>query len=92
VDPVASRMGTEDYSTVISTVQEGGVETIIGVCNPPDFSNFWKQLCSRASGRKSHPAKALLLPAGIEALGDVGAGQTWRPGSIPSPFKSDVTV
>ena len=61
--------------------------------NPPDFADFWKQ----AVQQSFHPkivtrAKAMLLPDGIEALGDLGDGMmlecSFHP---PFPCKSDHT-
>ncbi len=85
--------GSEDYTEVISMFKKEGVEIIIGVCNPPDFSNFWKQALQQGFKPKvSTQPKALLFPAGVEALGEVGTGQTVETWFHPKfPFASDVT-
>ena len=85
--------GTEDYSSIISLFKKEGVEILVGVCNPPDFSNFWNQAVQQGLQVKvSTQPKALLFPDGVEALGDLGAGQTVETWFHPKfPFKSDVT-
>jgi branched-chain amino acid transport system substrate-binding protein len=84
---------TEDYSSIISLFKSEGVELIVGVMNPPDFSNFWNQSVQQGLEVKvSTQPKALLFPDGVEALGDLGAGQSVETWFHPSfPFTSDVT-
>jgi branched-chain amino acid transport system substrate-binding protein len=93
VDPGRFQDGSEDYSAIISQFKKEGVEIICGVCNPPDFSNFWKQAVQQGFKPKiSTQPKALLFPDGVEALGDLGAGQTVETWFHPKfPFKSDIT-
>lgn len=93
VDPGRFQDGTEDYSAIISEFKKEGVEILTGVCNPPDFSNFWKQSVQQGLRVKvSTQPKALLFPDGVEALGDLGAGQTVETWFHPKfPFTSKVT-
>jgi branched-chain amino acid transport system substrate-binding protein len=85
--------GTEDYTPQISKFKSAGCEILSGVFIPPDFVNFWKQ--SYQQGFKPIAAtvgKALLFPAELEAIGDIGYGLTtevwWSPWH---PFKSSLT-
>jgi branched-chain amino acid transport system substrate-binding protein len=53
------------------------VEIINGVPTPPDFANFWKQAVQQGFRPKvSTMAKAMLFPDGVNALGELGDGQT----------------
>jgi len=48
VDGGGYQDGTEDYSNMIQHLQDPGVEIMVSVMIPPDFTNFWKQASSRA--------------------------------------------
>lgn len=77
VDPGRFQDGTEDYSAIIGQFRNEGVEIINGVPTPPDFANFWKQAVQQGFRPKmSTEAKAMLFPSGINALGELGDGQT----------------
>ncbi len=85
--------GTEDYSPQISKFKSAGCDILSGVFIPPDFVNFWKQ--SYQQGFKPVAAtvgKALLFPAEMEAIGNIGYGLTtecwWSPWH---PFKSSLS-
>ena len=85
--------GTEDYTPQISKFKTAGADILSGVFIPPDFVNFWKQ--SYQQGFKPIAAtvgKALLFPAEMEAIGEIGYGLTtecwWSPWH---PFKSSLT-
>ena len=85
--------GTEDYTPQISKFKSADCDILSGVFIPPDFVNFWKQ--SYQQGFKPMAAtvgKALLFPAEMEAIGDIGYGLTtecwWSPWH---PFKSSLT-
>ncbi len=76
--------GTEDYTPQISKFKSAGCDILSGVFIPPDFVNFWKQ--SYQQGFKPMAAtvgKALLFPAEMEAIGEIGYGLTtecwWSP-------------
>lgn len=84
VDPGRYQNGTEDYSSIISQFKTAGVEILTGVPIPPDFTNFWKQCMQQGFKPKiATIAKAVDLPAGVEALGDAGNNFTvecqWTP-------------
>jgi len=93
VDPGRFTPATEDYSSIISQFKKEGVEIIVGACSPPDFSNFWKQSVQQGFKPKvSTQPKALLFPDGVEALGDLGVGQTVETWFHPKfPFTSEIT-
>ena len=77
VDPGRYENNTEDYTAIISKFRSEGVEIVNGVPTPPDFSNFWKQAVQQGFRPKiSTEAKAMLFPDGVNALGELGDGQT----------------
>jgi len=93
IDPGRYENGTGDFSAQISQFKEAGVEIVTGVPIPPDFTTFWTQ----ASQQDFHPkiasvGKAMLFPASVEALGDLGNGISteiwWTP---THPFSSSLT-
>jgi branched-chain amino acid transport system substrate-binding protein len=76
-DPGRYKDGTRDFTAIISQFQKEGVEVVNGVPTPADFAAFWKQAVQQGFRPKmSTQAGALLLPAGIDALGELGDGQT----------------
>jgi branched-chain amino acid transport system substrate-binding protein len=85
--------GADDFSTHIQAFKREGVEIITGLFNPPEWVTFWKQ--SKQLGFKpkvATVAKALLFPAGVEALGQQADGMSTEIWWTPSyPFKSSVT-
>ncbi len=93
VDPGRYQNNTEDYSAIISQFRNEGVEIVTGVPTPPDFANFWKQAVQQGFRPKvSTEAKAMLFPQGINALGELGDGQTVECWFHPKfPYKSDIT-
>jgi branched-chain amino acid transport system substrate-binding protein len=93
VDPGRFEDGTEDYTAVIGQMRKEGVEIVNGVPTPPDFANFWKQAVQQGFRPKaSTEAKAMLFPAGVNALGDLGDGQTVECWFHPTfPYKSTVS-
>ncbi len=93
VDPGRYQNNTEDYSTIIGQFRQEGVEIVTGVPTPPDFANFWKQAVQQGFRPKvSTEAKAMLFPQGINALGELGDGQTVECWFHPKfPYKSDIT-
>ena len=77
VDPGRFEDGTEDYTAIISQFRKDGVEIVNGV---PDAARLRQLLeAGRAAGLPAedvHQAKAMLFPDGVNALGDLGDGQT----------------
>jgi branched-chain amino acid transport system substrate-binding protein len=93
VDPGRYQNLTEDFSSQISEFKQAGAEVLTGVPLPPDFTNFWKQASQQGFNPKiASVGKALLFPASVEALGDIGEGMStevwWSPNH---PFKSSLT-
>jgi branched-chain amino acid transport system substrate-binding protein len=93
VDPGRYQNLTEDFSSQISEFKQAGAEVMTGVPLPPDFTNFWKQASQQGFKPKiASVGKALLFPASVEALGDIGEGMStevwWSPNH---PFKSSLT-
>jgi branched-chain amino acid transport system substrate-binding protein len=92
VDPGRYQNGTEDFSSQIARYKAEKAEILTGVPIPPDFTNFWKQASQQGFRPKvASVGKALLFPASIEALGDIGEGMTTEVWWSPShPFKSSL--
>ena len=73
VDPGAYQDGTQDFTPIISTFKNGGVDILQAAPIPPDFITFWKQAHqNRFTPRLATVAKALLFPSVVEALGPIG--------------------
>jgi branched-chain amino acid transport system substrate-binding protein len=93
VDPGRYQNLTADFSAQIAAFKQAKVEILTGVVIPPDFKTFWTQ--SAQQGFKPKVAsigKALLFPASVEALGDLGDGLSTEVWWSPShPFKSSLT-
>ena len=84
---------TNDFSAQISALKKANAEIVMGVFTPPAFATFWTQ-CGQQGFRPkiATPAKALLFPSAVEALGARGAGMTTEVWWSPShPFKSGLT-
>jgi branched-chain amino acid transport system substrate-binding protein len=93
VDPGRFQNLTEDFSSQITRFKDAKAEIVTGVPLPPDFTNFWKQASQQGFRPKiASVGKALLFPASVEALGDLGDGMStevwWSP---THPFKSSLT-
>jgi branched-chain amino acid transport system substrate-binding protein len=93
VDPGRFQNLSQDFSAQIAAFKKDGVEIVTGVVIPPDMKTFWTQ--ARQQGFRPKVVtvgKALLFPAAIEALGELGDGMStevwWTPGH---PFKSSLT-
>jgi branched-chain amino acid transport system substrate-binding protein len=83
----------DDFSAQIAELKRSNCEIVSGVFTPPEFGIFWTQ-CAQQGYRPKMvtPAKALLFPTAVEALGDRGAGlstEVWW--SHHHPFKSGLT-
>jgi branched-chain amino acid transport system substrate-binding protein len=85
--------GTEDYTSIITTIKKAGAEILSGVPVPPDFPVMWNQMLQQ--GFKPPVAtvgRALLFPLGLEAIGPTGYGLStevwWTP---QHPFKSSLS-
>jgi branched-chain amino acid transport system substrate-binding protein len=83
----------DDFSAQIVDLKKANCEIVSGVFSPPEFGIFWTQ-CAQLGYRPKvvTPAKALLFPAAVEALGDRGGDlstEVWW--SHHHPFKSGLT-
>jgi branched-chain amino acid transport system substrate-binding protein len=84
---------SDDFSAQINAFKQAKVEIVTGVFVPPAFATFWTQAAQQGFRPKiATPAKALLFPSAVEALGDRGIGLStevwWSP---HHPFKSGLT-
>src|SRR5262249_45630895 len=84
---------SQDFSAQIAAFKKDSVEIVTGVVIPPDMKTFWTQ--ARQQGFRPKVVtvgKALLFPAAIEALGELGDGMSTEVWWTPShPFKSSLT-
>jgi branched-chain amino acid transport system substrate-binding protein len=72
VDPGRFQPGTEDYTQQIQVFKKAGVEVVMAVMTPPDFTNFWHQVYQqglRSSLKSAGVSLALLFEATCEAIG-----------------------
>ena len=93
VDPGRYQNGTQDFTAQISQYRSAGAEIVTGVPIPPDWTNFWKQAVQQGFIPKiASVGKALLFPASVEALGEIGEGMSTEVWWTPShPFTSSLT-
>lgn len=85
--------GSNDFSRQITAFRDAGCEIVTGLFDPPDWIVFWRQAQQMGFTPKvATVAKALLFPAGIEALSVEADGMSteiwWTP---QYPFTSSVT-
>jgi branched-chain amino acid transport system substrate-binding protein len=92
-DPGRYQNMNQDFSAQIAAFKRNQVEIVTGVMIPPDAKTFLTQ--ARQQGFKPRVitlGKALLFPAAIDALGELGDGLStevwWSPWH---PFKSTIT-
>jgi branched-chain amino acid transport system substrate-binding protein len=82
-----------DFSAQINAFKQASAQIVTGVVLPPDFKTFWTQ--ARQQGFRPKivsVGKALLFPAAVDALGDLGQGLSTEVWWSPShPFKSSLT-
>lgn len=92
-DPGRFQNMNNDFSAQIAAFKKDNVEIVTGVVIPPDAKTFLTQ--AKQQGFKPKVVtlgKALLFPAAIEALGDLGDGLTTEVWWSPShPFTSSLT-
>jgi branched-chain amino acid transport system substrate-binding protein len=74
-DPGRYQNLTQDFSAQIAAFKKANCEIVTGVVIPPDFKTFWTQAAQQGFKPKIvSVGKALLFPAAIETLGDLGGG------------------
>jgi branched-chain amino acid transport system substrate-binding protein len=93
VDPGRFQTLSDDFSSVIGQMKDGGVDIVAGIPIPPDFATFWTQAKQQGFNPKLVTmAKAVLFSSAVEALGDLGDGLAsevwWTPNH---PFSSSLT-
>jgi branched-chain amino acid transport system substrate-binding protein len=93
VDPGRYQNLSDDFSAQIAQYKKAGAQVLTGVPLPPDFTTFWKQARQQGFAPKiASVGKALLFPASVEALGELGDGLSTEVWWSPShPFKSSLT-
>jgi branched-chain amino acid transport system substrate-binding protein len=93
VDPGRFQNLTADFSAQIAAFKKDNAEIVTGVLIPPDIRTFLTQ--ARQQGFRPKVVtvgKALLFPASVEALGDLGNGMTTEVWWAPTvPYKSSLT-
>jgi len=92
-DPGRFQSLTSDFSAQIAAFKKANAEIVTGVVIPPDFKTFWTQ--AKQQGFKPKivsVGKAMLFPASVESLGDIGEGISTEVWWTPThPFKSSLT-
>ena len=93
VDPGRYQNGTQDFSAQISEYKDAEAEILTGVPLPPDFTNFWTQARQQDFvPTVASVGKALLFPASVDALAELGEGLSTEVWWTPShPFSSSLT-
>ena len=93
INPGLYNMTADDFSAQIAQFKKENVEVLMGIFTPPSFATFWTQCGQQGYKPKiMTPAKAVLFPSAVEALGPRGIGMTtevWW--SQHHPFKSSLT-
>ena len=93
VDPGRFQNLSTDFSAQIAAFKSARCEIVTGVVIPPDIRTFLTQ--ARQQGLRPKivsVGKALLFPASVEALGDLGEGMSTEVWWTPShPYKSSLT-
>ena len=93
VDPGRFQNLTADFSAQIAAFKKDNAEIVTGVLIPPDIKTFLTQ--ARQQGFRPKVVtvgKALLFPASVEALGELGDGMTTEVWWTPTvPYKSSLT-
>jgi branched-chain amino acid transport system substrate-binding protein len=92
-DPGRFQVTTTDFAAQIAALKKANVEILTGIVPPPVFTTFWSQAAQQGYKPKiATIGKALLFPAGVNALGTRGKYLTvdvWW--SRYHPFKSNLT-
>lgn len=93
IDPGRFEPMTGDFSGILGTFRDAGVEIVMGTMVPPEFVTFWTQAGQqRFAPRIVTIGKSLLLPATMEALGPRGDLLSTELGWHPAyPFVSAST-
>ncbi|SEJ58627.1 ABC transporter substrate-binding protein [Demequina mangrovi] len=97
VDPGAYENGTADFTSIIQTFKDEGVEIISGIPIPPDFVTFWTQAAQQGFEPKvATVGKALFFPTTVPSIpDDLGEGlafATWWGPTFPYESSFDGTT
>lgn len=97
VDPGPYENGNQDFTSIIQTFKDQGVEIIAGVPIPPDFVTFWTQAAQQGFTPKVATIdKALFFPATVPSIpNDLGEGlafTTWWGPTFPYESSFDGTT
>jgi ABC-type branched-subunit amino acid transport system substrate-binding protein len=97
VDPGPYENGNQDFTSIIQTFKDQGVEIIAGVPIPPDFVTFWTQAAQQGFTPKiATIGKALFFPATVPSIpDDLGVGlafTTWWGPTFPYESSFDGTT
>ena len=86
-------VGADDFSAHIQAFKQAGVEIVTGLFNPPEWATFVAQSHQMDFKPKiMTPAKALLFPAGVKALGQSADRMSTEVWWTPAyPFSSSLT-
>lgn len=92
-DPGRYENGTTDFSAQIAQFRASDTDVLTAIPIPPDFTTFWQQAVQQGfQPSTATVAKAILFPAAVEALGDLGQNLStevwWHP---TVPFTSSLT-
>ncbi len=92
-DPGRFQTMTQTFAAQLTAFKRDGVDIVTGVVIPPDVKTFLTQARQQAFRPKVISiAKAMLLPAQVEAVGELANGVTTEVWWSPShPFKSSLT-
>ncbi|MCO5162695.1 MAG: ABC transporter substrate-binding protein [Mesorhizobium sp.] len=83
----------DDFTAQISALKSAEVDIVMGTMLPPEFFSFWSQSAQQGLRPKvATIGKTLLLPATLEAVGEIGDGLSTELGWHPTyPFTSAAT-
>jgi len=83
----------DDFSNQVAAFRDGGAKIVTGLVFPQHFATFWGQAKQAGLSLEAATiAAAFVFPAGVEVLGDQGAGMSteiWFNNELP--FKSSLT-
>lgn len=83
----------DDFSNQVAAFRDGGAKIVTGLVFPQHFATFWGQAKQAGLSLEAATiAAAFVFPAGVEVLGDQGAGMSteiWFNNQLP--FKSSLT-
>jgi branched-chain amino acid transport system substrate-binding protein len=83
------KIGTDDFSSQVSTFKNAGCDIVSGTAFQDEFATFWNQAAqAKYTPEAATIAAAFLFPSGVNALGDRGggmSGEVWWTPNFPYP-------